>query len=113
MPYKDEKKQREYQRVWSRNKTTKISRRRSKLKMKYGITLEEYATLLEKQGGACAICKQPPPDNTYLAVDHDHETKTVRGLLCLFCNTALGMFMDSLDLLNSAVTYLNPRSYNG
>jgi len=57
-----------------------------------------------EQGGCCKICRKPPKKNR-LAVDHDHETKIVRGLLCLRCNYALGGF-DSLLLAERVVEYL-------
>lgn len=79
---------------------------------RYGITVEEYAELLEKQNGACAICKQP--QRYKLAVDHDHKCcsgknacgQCVRGLLCRRCNVALAMFGDDLERLRNAIIYL-------
>jgi hypothetical protein len=47
----------------------------------YGITGEEYAALLRAQGGVCFICHRKPGKKR-LAVDHDHKTGAVRGLLC-------------------------------
>lgn len=74
----------------------------------FGITLDEYETLFEKQQGVCAICKKPElgTRNNYLAVDHNHTTGKVRGLLCNFCNRALGLFCDDLYNLASAIEYL-------
>lgn len=81
--------------------------------MKYGITLEEYDILLTKQGGKCAICGRVETDS-YFCVDHDHKTKVVRGILCFYCNTALGMLSDDLETVKKAVAYLsNPPSFNG
>lgn len=57
----------------------------------YRITREVYEQMLTDQGGVCKICKRPPL-NRQLAVDHDHDTGAVRGLLCTRCNTALGWF---------------------
>lgn len=58
---------------------------------KFGITEEEYEALLKRQNGVCAICKGPPDTRwKRLAVDHDHVTREVRGLLCMVCNTMLG-----------------------
>lgn len=51
----------------------------------YGITAAEYQALLETQDGRCAICRRLPRRRR-LAVDHDHNTGTVRGLLCFTCN---------------------------
>ncbi|MDE1839856.1 MAG: endonuclease VII domain-containing protein [Thaumarchaeota archaeon] len=55
---------------------------------KYGITLEQYNKMLEKQGGVCVLCKKPPV-SMRLAVDHCHRDKRVRGLACFRCNKYL------------------------
>ena len=85
---------------------------RSHLKSRYGITLEEYEAMLTEQGGVCAICGLPENDRykRRLSVDHDHETGAIRGLLCHMCNTGLGKFTDSSELLTSAANYLIERS---
>jgi len=60
----------------------------------YGIDQAQYDTMVQAQGGVCAICLEEPVEiskkGTYLGVDHDHRTGTVRGLLCHFCNAGLG-----------------------
>ena len=76
-----------------------------RLKRKYGIDLLDYNNLLEKQNGLCAICNCPPKDKS-LVVDHCHIRGTVRGLLCHQCNSALGLFKDSIATLQKAVEYL-------
>jgi len=60
--------------------------RKNALKRRYGITPEQYDLMLERQGGGCAICGRLPKPGRRLAVDHDHATKRVRGLLCFQCN---------------------------
>lgn len=75
---------------------------RKDLKYIFGISFEEYSSLLEKQGGVCAICKRPPKAKK-LGVDHCHETGVLRGLLCFSCNAAIGSFRDELDRLKAAV----------
>jgi len=77
----------------------------------YGISVEEYKGMLIHQGGVCKICSQPETQIRYgnliaLAVDHDHESGKVRGLLCSDCNRALGLFRDSTEVLERAVKYL-------
>lgn len=68
-----------------------ITKRAMRLKRKFDITLEEYNTMLTEQDGVCAICKAPPDTRwKRLAVDHDHLTGKIRGLLCMTCNTMLG-----------------------
>ena len=84
-----------------------LSNRRSHLKRKFGLTLEDYERMLEAQGGGCFICGTPPPDGGSLHVDHDHETGTVRGLLCFTHNNALGDFDDDPALLRAALRYLH------
>lgn len=49
------------------------------------VTELEYAALLALQGGHCALCPNTPKTRR-LAVDHDHRTGRVRGLLCFRCN---------------------------
>lgn len=73
----------------------------------YGLTPEQYEALLERQGGKCAICDtETPGGKGSWHVDHDHETKKVRGLLCHNCNIALGNFKDDPVLLEAAAAYL-------
>ena len=76
------------------------------LKRKYGITLADYAAMLEQQGGKCAICGKPEPEHKKLDVDHCHKTKVVRGLLCTSCNRVLGHAWDSPERLRAAADYL-------
>jgi hypothetical protein len=76
------------------------------LQTNYKITLEDYNLLLEKQNEKCKICNRDCSTGKSLAVDHNHETGKVRGLLCKNCNIGLGMFFDNLDFLESAVLYL-------
>lgn len=78
------------------------------LRFNYGLSLAQYETLLEKQEGLCAICRLPNTSKRrkYLAVDHDHETQEVRGLLCDQCNVGLGSFKDDPELLRRASLYL-------
>ena len=57
-----------------------------------GITEAEYSALLEGQGQRCAICGKQCGTGRRLAVDHDHQTGRVRGLLCFRCNTSLARY---------------------
>lgn len=80
----------------------------SKLQSTFGINLDEYNAMLASQNGGCAICGKSSEENKKrLAVDHCHNSKKVRGLLCSPCNQAIGLFKDSTELLQSAISYLN------
>jgi hypothetical protein len=75
----------------------------SLLMSRYRLTRMEYLRLHEAQGGSCKICGEAGK----LVVDHKHdETKQVRALLCLRCNSGIGFFRENIDTLLSAVGYL-------
>jgi Recombination endonuclease VII len=74
------------------------------LKRKYRLTPEERTAMIEEQGGCCEICRVFQGDK--LEVDHNHSTGRVRAMLCHNCNSGLGMFGDSYDLLSVARSYL-------
>lgn len=84
------------------------------LKAKYGITREQFDEALERQGGGCAICGGTNPSGRDFHVDHDHSCcpggkscgECFRGALCSRCNTGLGMFKDSTQLLMLAIKYV-------
>lgn len=83
--------------------------RNHKLLTKYGLTLEDFEAMLERQGGGCAICEAPPTgegNRGRLHVDHDHATGRVRGLLCHRCNWGIGHFGDSAEVMQKAYRYL-------
>lgn len=79
--------------------------RNYELKKRFGIGATEYDEILEKQNGKCAICGGED-DHFSLAVDHCHNKKHIRGLLCSKCNRGLGLFRDSPQLLKQAIEYL-------
>lgn len=79
----------------------------NKIKTMYGIDISEYNNILAKQNGRCAICgKSKDEFKRNLAVDHDHKTNKVRGLLCDNCNPLLGHAKDNIDILQRAIEYL-------
>lgn len=82
----------------------KAAARKSELKAKYGITPEQYERISAEQGGVCFIC-QAKPEGKALAVDHDHQTGAVRGLLCSNCNTGYGLFGESRTCFERAILY--------
>jgi hypothetical protein len=96
---------------WAKKQSPEYHRlraRKSQLKLMYGMTTECYDEMLKKQGGACGICKTSKPTGRWkvFAVDHCHATGKVRGLLCNECNRGIGLLKDSIEVLKSAVNYL-------
>jgi hypothetical protein len=80
---------------------------------KFGITLEQYTEMFKAQNGLCAMCIKPETVNTkskdtpmWLAVDHDHKTGKVRGLLCFRCNTMLDHFDKDIDKIKAVFAYI-------
>lgn len=95
--------------IWRDKNPDKV--KNSKIKRVYGITIEKYNEMLVEQNGLCKICKKPEITKLKnkingLAIDHCHKTGKIRSLLCLKCNSALGKFNDSIDLLQEAINYL-------
>ena len=76
------------------------------LRTTFGLTLEAYEAMLRGQGGKCAICGKLPSATRALAVDHEHSTGRIRGLLCAACNMGLGQFQEDTTLLLKAAEYL-------
>lgn len=99
-----------YEKTYADKHPDKVQAKRERRKLKvYGLTPEKYNLMLLSQGGICAICHLARGIRK-LAVDHDHETGVVRGLLCQFCNTALGKFLDDIKILKRAIEYLEKPS---
>ena len=81
----------------------------------HNLTEQDYSQLLAQQNGVCKICQSPETATNGrstkvkdLAIDHDHKTGKVRGLLCSKCNRALGLFADNITRMKSAIKYLTP-----
>lgn len=97
---------------WHHTPAGQRAHRKGCLRAQYGMTPEDYDALLQSQNGLCAICKKPERRLNragkirHLAVDHDHATGAIRGLLCSSCNNGIGYFGDDLTLLRAAVAYL-------
>ena len=72
----------------------------------YGLTEEEYNNMVLSQNNLCAICNNPSK-NKALAIDHNHKTGEVRGLLCHNCNLAIGLFKENISVFTSAIKYLS------
>ena len=100
-------------RAWASANKEKVAKCRVKhralererfMRRAYGIDGKTYDAMLAAQGGACAACRDAP-GKTHLAVDHDHETGAVRGLLCGQCNLALGSLRDSPARIAALLAY--------
>lgn len=82
-------------------------KRRSLLKSRYNLSVENYYLMSKSQNNSCAICGTHKSKLTKgLFVDHCHKTKKVRGLLCTKCNTGIGQFSESQTKLLYAIRYL-------
>jgi hypothetical protein len=87
--------------------TTQEKAKDKRLQRIYGITLKDYNIILAFQHSSCAICKKHVSMfRMALAVDHDHITGLVRGLLCMTCNRALGKFRDNDQQVINAAQYV-------
>jgi len=78
----------------------------SYLKRRFGITLAQYNELLSKQNNACPGCLRVFTKELFPVVDHCHKTGAVRGLLCTFCNRAVGLAKDNPDTLRAMAAYV-------
>lgn len=87
----------QYAKVWRTANIDKVVAAR--LKAQYGITLAEYAEMLDKQSGKCLICDRTSKKK--LVVDHCHDKGHIRGLLCASCNMRLGWFETNKDRINN------------
>ena len=138
MPYKDPIKRLEYARAYNKDwylKNTEEKRQyylknkqhikglydKQKLRrhynnhkhnlLKYGITIEEYNELLERQNHVCAICMGKETRTLggtlcRLSVDHQHGNGKIRGLLCVKCNAAVAFLGDNPELVMRVLSYL-------
>lgn len=88
-------------------KKEREKRRDSILRTRFGINLMEYNALLDKQHHQCIICGLTDATNgKALAVDHNHKTGTIRGLLCNNCNVCVGFLKDKPEIAVSIAKYL-------
>ena len=88
--------------------------RNNQLKRKFGITAKQYDAMYQEQAGRCGICAVHQSELTKrLAVDHNHATGKVRGLLCDDCNIGLGKLKDSPSILRKALNYLEDNGHYG
>ena len=76
------------------------------VKSKYGLTLDQIEDIFTLQGRKCLICGVTDIPSDKWAVDHDHSTGEVRGILCKKCNSGIGFLGDSIDTILNAYNYL-------
>jgi len=106
MPYKSAARQRAYIK-YKNSVKGKIVSKKIRLKYYYGITLEEYEKMVEKQNGVCKICNNIPRGRyNSFHIDHCHTTNKIRGLLCDSCNRMLGFAKDNIIIFANAIKYL-------
>jgi hypothetical protein len=87
-------KQRAYRKVYGNSNRRKLR-----------ILPEEVKAMLDRQNGLCAICMGSEPRGNW-CVDHNHDTGTIREILCSACNTGIGFLRDSADICGRASEYL-------
>lgn len=115
---------RDVQKRWGKNNPDKIkaAQKRYKeshpnyrtfkdIKRNFGIDVSEYFKILNSQNGVCLICNRPERRKlfgkiTRLAIDHNHKTGKVRGLLCSNCNRALGLLEENLVFIDQMKKYI-------
>lgn len=101
--------------IWRRNNPEKHraiyqrNNHKSNLRLRFGITIEQYNILVAQSDGLCSICREPESRDRRLSLDHDHESGEIRGFLCCRCNLLLGNIKDNIKLLQGAVEYLRTR----
>lgn len=83
-----------YMAEWRKSEQGKRSLKGNSLKnsTEGAFELELWLKLMDKQGGACAVCRRDfDLSNPRLVhADHCHDTKKARGLLCQECNCSEG-----------------------
>lgn len=105
---------------WSRRGREKLGQLRSTLEVcrRLHTTIEHYYKMLEEQNNKCAICNREERRKSRtdgkicaLAIDHCHKSGKIRALLCHACNTGIGKFEDNIELLQSAIRYLEQHAH--
>ena len=104
---------RAYQRTYRAN--TPGYHRKNNLRQRYGLSYDDFQSILHAQNYCCAICEVEISHgleyrtNRSVAVDHNHDTGEVRGILCSKCNLMLGHARESTEILYKSIVYLSER----
>lgn len=92
---------------WWKSELGRRSSANTKLKARFGVTIEEYEAMVLAVGGHCQICGVDVSYNGHrLALDHNHQTGHLRGILCKACNAGIGRLKDDPALLRRAADYI-------
>lgn len=94
----------EFKRKQKAHKKFPLRLKQVNFKRRYKLTLEQYDLMLKNQKHKCEICKKKQSYNLY--VDHNHITKSNRGLLCRNCNFLIGHAKENTQLLKLAIEYI-------
>lgn len=95
-----------YQKQYRVSKPVCLKYTREKhLKRKYGISLNDFNTILKEQGGHCKLCTMIPDVKfKNFCVDHHHISGKIRGILCKFCNSKLGWYENRKQAIETYLT---------
>lgn len=81
-------------------------------KSRYGMRVGAFASMVQKQMGKCAACLRPFGKQVK-AVDHDHKTGVIRGIIHRQCNSMIGLAKESASILENAAKYLRKGEIHG
>ena len=84
--------------------------RDTKLKQAYGVGTDYFNAKLKEQGGVCAGCGRNRKmmwrgKEVEMALDHDHDSKSPRGILCIKCNRAFGLLEENIQTMLNLIEY--------
>ena len=96
-----------YVEVLSKDAKWKAGQRARARLVKYGVSQEAFDTMLKEQDSKCKVCRTSEPGTKGWALDHNHTTNVVRGVLCQACNKLLGFAKDNPAVLREAANYLD------
>lgn len=92
---RDKKRQQQRDNYQRHKERYKEKNREYSYKTQYGITIKQYDQMHTEQDHRCAICRAPQDQyKSRFAVDHDHDTGKIRGLLCIICNRRICGMID-------------------
>ena len=102
-------KRKEYSLKYKLDGRAKISQR----KHRYGLDKDQFEGMLREQNSLCLICLKSFESNNPAAVDHDHATGEIRGLIHRKCNSMIGLSGDDPEILERAASYLRSEKWTG